>query len=360
MSSKLKFTILFATAALVIAACGTDDSEPSGERSTLVTVTEVVMQPVERIERSIGRLRANTAPRVAAETGGPIAAVHHDAGDAVEAGEPLAEIDDQVQTIAVNSARADLRRLEALLENERRRVERLSNLAAQQSVAQDQLDEAITNAESIEAQLDGARSRLADAEYNLARTRIVSPVAGRVQERAVSEGDFVNRGQVLFELVSPDGLRAFVPLPEQLQDAVRVGLPVRLSIPSRPGEVHEFEVSEIRPRVGSGSRAIDLIVELDNPGGWRPGGSVTAEVVIERREGLVVPPTSVVRRPAGLVVYVVEDSTAHEREVAVGLRDAEWIEIAEGVSEGERVVVDGAGFMTDGAAVDVSEAGEDQ
>lgn len=360
MPSKLKLTFLFVLAPLVIAACGAEESEESDERTTPVTVTEAAMQPVERIEHSVGRLRANTAPRVAAETDGPIAAVHHDAGDAVEADELLAEIDDQVQSIALNSARAELRRLEALLDNQRRRVERLSNLAAQQSVAQDQLDEALTNVESIEAQLDAARSRLEDAEYNLARTRIVSPVAARVQERMVSEGDFVNRGQVLFELVSPEALRAFLPLPEQLQDAVRVGQPVRLSIPSRPEDLRDFEVSEIRPRVGSGSRAIDLIVDLDNPGGWRPGGSVTGEVVIQRREGLVVPPASVVRRPAGRVVYVVEDSKALEREVVLGLRDADWVEILEGVSEGERVVVDGAGFMTDGAAVSVTEGGEVQ
>ncbi|RFF26285.1 efflux RND transporter periplasmic adaptor subunit [Wenzhouxiangella sp. 15181] len=357
MLSKSKFSCLFILPFLVV-ACGQDDSDDGSERSTPVTITEAVVQPVEWIERSIGRLRANSAPNVAAETAGAVAVIHHDAGDAVEAGERLAELDDQVQTIAVNSARAELRRLEALMANERRRVRRLTNLREQQSVSQDQLDEAETNVESLEAQIQAAQSALEDVEYNLARTRIVSPVSGIIQERLVSAGDFVNRGQVMFELVSPAALRALVPLPEHLQNHVEVGQPVRLWVPSRPDDVHDFEVTEIRPQVGSGSRAIELIVDLDNPGGWRVGGSVSAEIVIERRDGLVVPPTSVVRRPDGRVVYVIEDSRARERPVEVGLRDADWIEILEGVSEGERVVVDGAGFMTDDARVTVEEGGD--
>lgn len=359
MRSKSRISLLF-VAALFAVACGQDDSQSGAERSTPVTVTEARVEPVERIERTVGRLRANSAPGVAAETEGPIAAVHHDAGDSVEAGEPLAEIDNRVQTIAVNSARAELRRLEALLENERRRVRRLSDLAQQQSVAQDQLDEAVTGVESLEAQMEAARARLDDAEYNLARTRIVSPVGGRIQERLISTGDFVNRGQVLFELVSPGALRAFLPLPEHFQDEVDVAQPVRLSVPSRPQDIREFEVTEIRPQVGTASRAIDLIVDLDNPGGWRDGGSVSAEIVLQRHGGLIVPPASVVRRPAGEVVYVVDNSRALERRVETGLRDADWIEILDGVSEGERVVVDGAGFMTDGAKVAVEGDGDAQ
>lgn len=343
---------------LTLAACDREQESASDERATPVTAAEVRSEPVERVETSIGRLRANTAPAVSAETGGRIAAILVDAGDEVEAGEVLARIEPEVQQISVNSARAEVRRLEALLENEGRRVERLSDLARQQSVAQDQLDEARTAVESLQAQLEAARSRLADAEYNLRQTQVLSPVSGSVQARLVSDGDYVSAGTRLFELVSTQALRAFLPLPEHLQDYVEIGQPVRLAIPARPDEQVAAEVTDLRPAVGEASRAIELIVDLDNPGHWRPGGSVTAEVILERHEGLVVPPAAVVRRPGGTVVYVVDGDRARERVVNTGLTGSGWIEIVEGIEAGETVVVDGAGFLTDGARIAVDSHGD--
>ncbi len=341
---------------LTVTGCGRDDDGP-GERRTAVTVTEAETREVERREVSVGRLEANAAPSVAAETSGRVSMIHRDAGDAVEPGDLLAELEGQPQRIAVSAASAEVRRLESMLENERRRVRRLVSLADRQSVAQDQLDEAQTAVEGFEAQLDEARSRLDDAEYNLERTRITSPVAGRVQRRQVSAGDFVSAGQVAFELVAPEALRAILPLPEHLQNRIEVGQTVRLSVPSRPDEVVDAEVSEVRPMIGERSRAIELIVELDNPGNWRPGGSVTGHVIVDRREAVVVPPASLVRRPAGTVVYVVDGDRAFERVVQTGLRDADWVEIVDGLEGWESVVVDGAGFMSHEAGIEIRDDG---
>lgn len=338
---------------LLLTACSEGPQEGADERRTAVTTASVVLQEVERGELSVGRLRANDAPAISAETTGQVALVRVDAGDRVEVGDVLAGINPEVQQLAVNSARAELRRLEALLDNERRRVRRLGDLAERRSIPQDQLDEAVTNVEALEAQIEAAQSRLQDAEYNLRQTTIVSPVSGRVQARLVSAGDYVSPGMRVFELVSGDALRAFLPLPEHLQDRVGIGQSVRLTIPARPDSPVMAEVSELRPVVGEASRAVELIVEIDNPGDWRPGGSVTGEIIIERHQGLVVPPASVVQRPGGAVVYVVEGDRVQERAVTVGLRDSNWVEIVEGLEEGDEVVVDGAGFLTDGAPVDI-------
>lgn len=357
MKSKI---VLLIGAALVLSACGEDEASGPEERATAVTVTAVESQAVERTELAVGRLRANTAPAVSAETAGRIARIHADVGDRVEAGDLLAEIDPEVQRIAVNSARAERARLRALLANQQRQVERFERLAAQRSVAEDRLDEAETQLESIKAQLEAAQARLEDAEYNLEQARIVSPVSGVVQARLVSVGDYVSPGVRVYELVASKALRAFLPLPEHLQDRIAIGQSVRLSVPARPGEQIEAEVSDLRPTVGEGSRAIELIVGLDNPGSWRPGGSVTARIVLEQREGLVVPPTSLIRRPDGEVVYIVDGERAAERKVQVGLRGEGWIEIVDGVEADERVVVDGAGFLSDGALLDIKTPGDER
>lgn len=346
-------------AILVLAACGESGESGPSERATSVTAAKASSRTVARTELSIGRLRANTSPSVSAETSGRIRVIHADVGDRVEAGDLLAEIDSEVQQIAVSLARASVVQLQAQLENQKRRVQRLTRLAEQQSIAEDQLDDATTSIKTMEAQLDAAQAQLSDAEYHLEQAEIYSPVSGDIKKRLISTGDYVSDGQPVYELVSSHTLQAFLPLPEHVQEALEVGQTVYLSVPARPDEEIEAKISEIDPTVGDGSRAIEIIVDLDNPGRWRSGGSVTGKVVLDEHQGLVVNPGSVVRRPSGTVVYEVDGQRAAERKVEVGLRGDGWIEIVDGLDDGALVVVDGAGFLSDDALIDVKENGED-
>lgn len=348
--------LLLAFSVLLLAGCADRDDSAPAERATAVSMAWPEQRQLENVELSIGRLEAIAAPAVATETSGRVERILRDVGEAVTAGDVLAELDPSTQRLAVASAEASVRRLEALLENSQVQLERLQNLAQRQSVARDQLDEARTQVQVFQAQLEEARVRLDNAQLDLDRTRIVSPVSGTIQRRLVSAGDFLTTGRVLFELVASDALRAVLPLPEHLQDDLRIGMPVELSVPARAQERIEARVSEIRPAVGSASRALELIVSLDNPGHWRPGGSVTARVILEVRQGLVVPLASVVRRPAGSVVFLHgPDDRALERQVRVGLRIDQDVEILDGLSADEAVVVDGAGFLSDGARLEIIE-----
>ncbi len=339
-----------------LAACSNESEPETSERRTSVTVSWPELRQLEQLERSVGRLEAVSAPGVAAETAGRVVALYADAGMQVDAGALLLSLDAETQQHAVSAAEAELRRLSAMLANQQVQVERLRGLAQRQSVAQDQLDQAETMVSVYTAQMEEARARLSQAELELARTQVRSPVSGQVQRRLVSVGDFVSSGRGLFEIVAADALQAVLPLPEHLQDAVSVGQRIYLSIPARPDQRVEQTVSDLRPVVGQGSRAIELLINLDNPGRWRAGGSVVADVVMAQREGLVIPSQALVRRPAGEVVFVYDgDGRVEQQLVQTGLRGPGWIEIREGLRADQAVVVDGAGFLADAAAVEVRE-----
>jgi RND family efflux transporter MFP subunit len=342
--------------ALWVAACGKSPSPPSPAARAVPVVTATAEQrTVEETERTVGRLAAVSVPLVAAETSGRVLRIQRDAGDRVAAGDVLAVLDDRSQRFEVDSARAAIDRLEALLENQRMTVRRFEDLAEEQSVSQSLLDEARAQRVALEAQLREARARLADAELALAKTRIASPVGGTVQRRLVSEGDFVQVGSPVFELVAPRLLQAFLPFPERLAEVLEPGQRVRLEVPAQPGQTTEGRISELRPMVGTGNRAIEAIVSLENPGTWRPGSSVNGIVILEERASVVVPSIGVVRRPAGNVVYVVDADTVSQRIVSTGVRNDGVVEILSGVAAGETVVADGAGFLTDGARIAVRE-----
>ena len=351
-------TSWIAQVALIAALAGCGGGEPAADkqqqqpRATVITVTEVSSRAVEEVETTVGSVRSKVDPTVSAEVGGQITEVGVEVGDRVEAGQDLAQLDAEDYRLALRAAEADIGRLRAMIDQQQRTLQRFQALVKDNYVSESRLDEIQTQLESTREQLRAAQAQAERARRNLGRTSIKAPVAATIEERMVSAGDFVGAGSPLFRLSTDAMLRVVLPFPEGLADRLAVGLLTRLSLPTRPDEVVEAKITELRPAINAQSGAIEAIVELANPGGWRPGASVTAQVVLERRENaLTIPPLAVVRRPAGTVVYEVDGDKVHERKVNTGVRTEDFIEILEGLSPQARVAVEGAAYLTDGAAI---------
>lgn len=315
-----------------------------------VTYIEAAAVPIEDVERALATIEAKWSARIAAEVAATVESIAVDVGDEVEEGMLLARLDARDFEIEVARATANMRRIELTIANAERNVERQEQLAGRGHVADAALESAQAELAALRQELAAARSELSRAERNLARTRILAPHAGAVAERLVSEGDYVAAGTVILRIPRSNRLQVRVPVPEAAAGRLAVGMPVRLSTVASD-EVVEARISQIQPQVTSSNRTVTAIAEIDNPGGWRPGSSVNAEIVLETRREIALAPTSVVRRPAGNVVYVLDGDVVRERPVTLGRRTQEWVEITKGVAPGERVVVDGAGFMSDGVRV---------
>jgi RND family efflux transporter MFP subunit len=312
-------------------------------------------------ETSVGELESRSAPTIAAEVDGRIIAVTADVGQAVEAGQVIAEIDPEDFRLAVNLATADIERLQALIRAQELQVKRYRELVKKNSANQSALDDAVAQFGATRAQLSGARVRLQQAMRNSAKARITSPVSGKVDERKISVGDYVKTGTPLFHITTLEHLRAWLPYPESLASRLSVGLPGKLTTPVSPGNEVEAVISDIRPEITRTSRAINVIVDLDNPDDWNPGASVTGKVrVALHPQAVVVPETSIVRRPAGLVVYRVENDHVRQVPVSTGIRQGDSIEILSGVKAGDRLALDGAAYLNDGVAVRIQHAGGDE
>ena len=190
----------------------------------------------------------------------------------------------------------------------------------------------------------------------MGKTRITAPIEGEVEVQIVTAGDYVKVGDPLFKLVGTQRLHAHLPLPESSSGVIRPGLKVRLSVPSSPDKGIEAKIDEIRPTVGAQNRALNAIVKFDNDGSLRGGGSISARIVLAVREkAFTVPEQSVVLRPAGKVVYALVEQdgrlVAQQRPVETGIRQDGYYEILKGLQAGDRVAVDGAGFLTNNAVV---------
>ncbi len=323
-------------------------------RTTPVTVTGVERRTLEVWTSSVGQLESKVAPLIAAEVAGRLTRVTVDEGESVTTDSLLAQIDAGDFELTREAAGADIQRLQALLRSQMLQVKRLRSLMTTKSTSESALDEAEAKLGSLQAQLVSARVRMQQARRSIAKTRIHSPVDGRVDERHVSVGDYVKVGTPLFRITTQKLLKVRLPFPESLLSQLRTGLPVRMTSPVAPAVEVEARVSEVRPTITLTSRSIQVIVNVDNPGPWEPGASVSGRVRVARHpDAMVVPEESVVLRPAGKVVYVLEGGRVRQRPVVTGLHLDGRVEILKGLEGRETVVVDGAGFLTDGAPVEV-------
>ena len=347
--------ILALIAAVLVAACDQSDgtvAAPTDRAAIRVTVDSPQLRDFDYVLTALGTVESIQRPTISSETAGQVLTIDVKEGYAVEKGALLLALDDALHEIEADKASAELQRAEVLLENQRNEVERLQQLAKSQSVSRDQLEDEQAQLQMLTAQRDVARGLSRQALHHQSKTRVLAPQAGRIAKRHVSIGDYVIQGQPLFDLVSVDILQARLAYPEHEAGRIQVGQEVRLTSPAAPRSMAIGEVTQVNPLINMRNRAIEVIVRFENPGGWYPGASVDATLVIEERLGaLTVPSHSVVKRPAGRVIYVLKGDGVEQRPVELGWRESDWVEVTGGLNAGEELVVEGAALLTDGSEV---------
>ncbi|HJP37853.1 MAG: efflux RND transporter periplasmic adaptor subunit [Gammaproteobacteria bacterium] len=329
---------------------------PAQGRVIRVTTTQVDRMNVEQIETAVGIIQSRRSPQIAAQVAGEVVTVLVDEGQGVEAGEVLARIDNEQYRLAKKASQAEVRRLEALHAKKNREFERSQQLFANKLIAQDQLENVAGDLAALTEQLAGANTQVADSQRRLTETELVAPVRAEIGVRHIDVGDYLQTGMIAFDLIDVENLRVRLPFPEYRAPLLRPGLSVRLSSPASTSTPVAAKITDIRPGINPANRSVAVIIDLINPGNWRPGASVRAEVIIETREEVImVPQISIVRRPAGNVVYVLNGKNVSEQQVERGQRSGRFVEIRSGLHGSETVIVDGAGFLTDGSEVSVIE-----
>lgn len=330
------------------------DGSKNEIKPTLVTVTQVKNQALETTETALGTLEGLIIPTVAAEVEGRVVKMHVTTGMQVKAGQVIATLDASDFGMQRKEAQTEVARIEAQMQNQAKTVARNQALVTRKFISQNAVDNELAQQNVLKQQLEGAKARVGSINHDSRKTSIVAPVSGIVENRLVSVGEFVRVGDPIAQIVSKQKLRAHLPFPEQIAAKLKAGLKVRLSTPTSD-KTMETVIRELKPMVSEGSRSIDIIADVHDAAGWQPGASVLGVVVLEEQTAaMMVPEQSVVLRPAGEVVYVIRDNTAYQSIVKTGLRQNGLIEIIEGVNEQDKVVVDGAGFLTDNTPVKIA------
>jgi len=390
--------------AAVIAACvwmltacgaGKQAEAPRDAGPLEVRAAEVRTRTLTRAVESVGTLYPFDEAIISAEVPGPLVEVAADLGDAVKQGQILARISDEEQRYLVAQQEAqlrqslerlglkeekdrvqdiretpDVRRARADLQEAEQRYRRTRELVDQGIGARADLDSAqarfqamqaaydatlnqtrnlIQEVERFKAGLDLQRKRLRD-------TSVRAPFDALVKERQATAGQFVQANNPLFTLVKISPIRLRIEVPERMAPWLKIGQVAEVSVEAFENRVFQGKVWRIAPTVDQTKRTFVVEALIDNANAeLKPGSYARARIATDKTDAVRMIPARALNYVLGTnKAYVIKpDQTIEVRDVTVGDRFPNEVEIVEGLEDGERVAMGPLNRLDSGSTVRV-------
>ena len=305
---------------------------------------------------AIGTLKAFQGVDLAAEVEGIVREVMFESGQKVTQGQPLIQLDSEVERASLATAEAE--RSLAQVEFERGR-----SLVSRQNISKSEFDR-------LSSTLQKASASVAQFRAQLDKKRISAPFAGTIGIRQVDTGDYLSPGATIATLQDLSRLHVDFFLPEQRAPQLQVGQPVRLSVAAYPDEQFEGRIAAINPKVENETRNLQVRATLSNlDEKLLPGMFANLEVLLpDDQPQIVVPETAITYTLYGNSVYVVKEKQdddgnlvkdadgnplliVERRFIETGERRAGRVVILKGLKAGEQVVTSGQLKLDNGAHV---------
>jgi membrane fusion protein (multidrug efflux system) len=316
-------------------------SAPSGMRGTgpVTVITEAVrVQTMSREIEALGTARANESVSITPRVTGRIKSIRFREGEQVRAGELLLELDANEQTAALAEAQANL-------VESRNQYERARTLFEQRMVSQSQVQELESRVKADEARVSAAEARLGDY-------LIRAPFAGRLGLRRVSVGSLVGPADVITTLDDTSTMKLDFSVPEAFMAGVEIGLAISAESVAFPEQPFRGMVESIDSRIDPITRSVTVRAAVPNPEGrLRPGMFLSVQLAQQERQAAIIPEAALVPVQNRQFVFVIRDGVAERREVITGGRRVGVVEVTQGLSPGEMVVVEGTQKVRPGSPV---------
>ncbi len=362
-NKKNLLTLLFLLLLSVLAiACSErrspdeSDVEITDERVFPVDVTKPAIHDLNYEVEAIGSFLAEEDVVIGAEAAGSIKKIHIEEGSIVEKGQLLIEIDDRTYALEVNETEALLRESIARLENARSTLNRMTSLFEEGIIGQHDFDEATTQVALYRASVERLESSLLRSKKALNDTKVRSPIDGIINQKLVSTGEYVKVGSELVNILEINPLKLSFTLPEVNSGKINTDQTVSVKTRAYPDKEYEGKIYFISPEVDTDSRSFEVKARVENhEHRLKPGMFVDVKVLIEKRRALVVPENAVVVREGSVVVMVVEKDRVVYKKVITGIRFNGKVEIRQGLSPDDIVVVYGLSEITEGSLVRIAE-----
>ncbi|MEJ7604708.1 MAG: efflux RND transporter periplasmic adaptor subunit [Bryobacteraceae bacterium] len=359
-----------------------------------VQAAKVSAREVQRSIQSIGTLYAFDETVVSAEIEGRVLEVKADLGDSVQKGQVLVRIAEEEQKYVVAQTEAQLRmamervglkhesdrvtdvreasevrRAQADLTDAEQRFKRVRSLVdqgissqaeldqsqARYRAAQAAYDQSINQARNLLQEIERSRAALDLQRKKLRDTTVSAPFSGQVKERTITPGSYVRPNAPLFTLVKVDPVRLRVEVPERMAPWVRSGQIADVNLEAYGDKIFKGRVWRISPTVDQSKRTFVVEALIDNPGGLlKPGSYAKVSMPTNKVEHIRLAPVRAVAYVFGSNKAYVIKTERGSREVKLGDRFEQLVEIIQGLEEGETVALTQLARLDTGSKVSIA------
>jgi multidrug efflux pump subunit AcrA (membrane-fusion protein) len=293
----------------------------------------------------------------------------------------LAEIEAGTRSEELRQAEESVRQAQSRFDHAKLQKERMEALYSRQIVSKRDFDNADMDYKVTEAQLEanqqhlkqlreGARQEvklasqaklkemealLAQEQIRLRNTVIAAPFQGEIMRKYVDSGALVSPSTPLVHLVHTATLKVVANVLERDIPLLKPGIIVRIRTEAYPDKVFEGKVARVNTGLDSSTRTLQAEIEIPNSTReLRPGMFARIEVFLQEKTGVVVVPReAVVEEQGEKFVFMVDGNKATRRPVVTGIAQDQFVEIREGLKEGEQVVTKGQNLIRENSMVRV-------
>jgi RND family efflux transporter MFP subunit len=397
--ARLLTLALLLPAALTFASC----SKTSGKavdaatpRTVAVKAFSVEQKQIRRNVESVGSLFALDEVTVSSEVEGRVEQVLVDVGDHVSSGQTIVKVVPTELQLTLEQQKANLQQARARLglsENgedlkdvrnapevkkaaadladAEQKYQRAKTLFEQGLLPKQSYDEAesrnnaaraaydlaVQTVENLRGQLAQSKAATSLAQKKVSDSNIRAPFAGQVKERPVTQGQYLKVQTPVMVIVNVDPMRVRLKVPEKMAAWVRTGQEVSVTLEAYPGRIFTGKITRINPSVDQQTRAFEVEALIDNRENLlKPGFFVKATIPSNYVvDALFIPQDALLYVYGVYKVFVIDGNTVKEREVKLGERSGDEVEIVEGLKQGERIAITtkGGQELKEGTNIDV-------
>jgi multidrug efflux system membrane fusion protein len=311
---------------------------------------------------ALGTVTSLATVTVRTQISGYLMEVDFKEGQDVKKGDLLAQIDSRPYEATLAQVKGQLARDEALLKGAQVDLARYQGLAAQNAVPRQTLDTQVALVAQDQGTVEADRGTVKAAEVNLQYTRILSPLDGRVGLRLIDQGNYVTPGDAngLVVITQIQPISVLFTVPEDNLQAISKRLQAGAVLPATAydrsgankiadGTLQTFD-SQIDPTTGT----IKLRAQFPNESRTLyPNQFVNVRLLLDTHTDVTTISTAGIQRGVpGTFVYLINaDTTVSVRPVQLGVTDGDRVEIRSGLTPGDRIVIDGADKLREGAKI---------
>ncbi|MHB8158736.1 MAG: efflux RND transporter periplasmic adaptor subunit [Desulfocucumaceae bacterium] len=354
---------------LVVAMSGCGKKAPAAEEYLPpVETTVAAVSDLSHMLNTTGEVIASEEAAIAPKVTGRVSTVNVSVGDRVNKGQVLLVLESSESGNAVTQseatvgiARVNVLKAQQAVADAEKSHQRVNSLYQAQAVSKAQWEESVSALQSAryglqlsEEQLRQSEAALASARESYGNYSVTSPIAGHVASININSGELASPQMTAVTVVNMDKVKVKVNVSENAITFVKTGAGVPVSIDAL-GKTASGAVVSVGPQSDPSTRAFPVEIVLDNKQQEiRPGMVASLKLPVGTSKGAVsLPADAVIERDGIYYVFVLEGDIAREKQVTTGIITDQLVEIKEGVTEGQIVIVNGNRLVNDGQKVKV-------